>query len=122
MKLKRVRLRVEPLTRTSGRWKKALRGKATSREAVISVASWKILGRILSPGRLEILASIPTLKPRSIADLARSLKRDFKNIHSDLTFLADLGLVELREEGKTLVPLARWSGIDVDLAGHDSAA
>ena len=122
MKLKRVRVRVESVTRTSSRWKKALKGKTTSHEDVICVASWEVLGKILSPGRLEILASIPTLKPKSIAALARSLGRDFKNVHSDLTFLADLGLIELREEGKTLVPTARWSGIDVDLALQSSAA
>ncbi len=116
MKLKRVRLTVEPFRQTSARWKRALKGKAAASESVISVSSWQVLGRVLSPSRLEILASIPTLKPKSIAELARKLKRDFKNVHSDLKFLADLGLVELKESGKTLVPLARWSGIDVDLA------
>jgi predicted transcriptional regulator len=32
-------------------------------------------------------------------------------------FLADLGLIELKEEGKrkTLIPIARFAGIEVDL-------
>ena len=115
--LKRVRIAVEPLSRTHARWKKALKGKATSTDAVITVASWDVLGKVLAPPRLEILARIPVLKPKSIAALARSLKRDFKNVYSDVIFLADLGLIELRAAGtrKTLTPIARFAGIEVDL-------
>jgi len=44
------------------------------------------------------------------------LKRDFKNVYSDVVFLADLGLIELKEEGarKTLMPSVRFTGIEVD--------
>ena len=71
----------------------------------------------MSAPRLEILARIPVLKPQSIAGLARSLKRDFKNVYADVMFLGDLGLIELKEEGKrkTLIPTARFAGIEVDL-------
>jgi predicted transcriptional regulator len=57
------------------------------------------------------------LKPKSISGLERSLKRDFKNVYTDVMFLAGLGLLELREEGKrkTLVPVVRFTGIEVDL-------
>jgi predicted transcriptional regulator len=77
-----------------------------------------VLGKVLSPRRLEILARIPVVKPKSIASLARTLGRDFKNVHADVTFLADLGLIELKAEGKrkTLVPVARFAGIEVDLS------
>ncbi len=116
MKLKRVRIAVEPLSRTHERWKKALRGKATSKDAVLTVASWEVLGRILSAPRLEILARIPALRPKSIAALARSLKRDLKNVDADVMFLADLGLIELKAGSrKTLIPIVRFSGIEVDL-------
>jgi len=117
VKLKRVRITVEPLSQTHARWKKALGGKSASKRAVITVASWEVLGKVLSPRRLEILARIPMLRPKSIATLARSLKRDFKNVYADVMFLADLGLIELKEEGKrkALVPVARFGGIELDL-------
>jgi predicted transcriptional regulator len=117
MKLKRVRIAVEPLSRTHARWKKALKGKATSKQAVITVASWEVLGKVLSPPRLEILARIPALRPKSIAALARGLKRDFKNVYADVMFLAELGLITLKEEGrrKALIPIVRFNGIEVDL-------
>ena len=64
-----------------------------------------------------ILTSIAALKPKSISALAKSMKKDFKNVYSDVKFHADLGLVELREEGrrKTLVPIAKFNGIELAL-------
>ena len=46
------------------------------------------------------------------------MRKDFKNVYLDVKFLADLGLVELREEGpkKTLVPIAKFDGIELALA------
>lgn len=94
MKLKTVRIIVEDIEDTNKRWKSALKGhlKAWPGEEVISVASFEILGKFFSPPHLEILAAVPILKPKSIAELSRMLKRDFKNVHSDVKFLADLGL------------------------------
>ena len=117
MKLKRVRIVVEPLPHTHARWKKALARKSVSKEEVITVASWEVLGKVLAPPRLEILARIATRRPKSIAVLARSLKRDFKNVYADVLLLADLGLIELKEAGsrKTLMPIPRFAGIEVDL-------
>jgi len=120
MKLKTARIIVEPIELTKARWRKGLLGKSKSKlnEEIISVPNWEILGRVLSPPRLQILGRILQDRPTSIADLARIMKKNFKNIHSDVKFLASLGLIELREEGKrkTLVPIAKYSGFEFDLA------
>jgi predicted transcriptional regulator len=120
MKLRKARIIVESNDAVTARWVKALQGKGKPRkgEEVISIGSWEVLAKVLSPPRLQILTAIPQLKPKSIAHLARELKKDFKNVYSDVRFLADLGLIELREEGtrKTLVPIARFSGIELPLA------
>jgi predicted transcriptional regulator len=121
MKLKKVKIVVETLEKTNDRWLAAMKGKTTparSGEEVLSVSSWEVLGRILSTPRLQILTAIPALKPKSISALAKAMKKDFKNVYSDVKFLADLGLVELREEGpkKTLVPIAKFNGIELGLA------
>lgn len=121
MKLKKVRIVVESVEDTNKRWAKALAGKLPSRpnEEVIVVSSWEQLGQVFSPQRLQILAAIPDLKPRSISELARFLKRDFKNVYNDVQLLADLGLITLREEGKrkTLVPVAKFNDLSLPLAG-----
>jgi predicted transcriptional regulator len=120
MKLKTVKIVVESFETMNHRWKKGLRGKIKSKqnEEIISVASWEILGRLFSSPRLQILAMIPQLKPRSIAQLAKKMKKDFKNVYLDVKFLADLGLIELKEEGaqKRLVPIAKFNEIEFPLA------
>lgn len=120
MKLKKVQIVVEPFAKVKKRWKKALQGKLKSkgRLEVISVGNWDILGKVLSTPRLRILAAIPALKSHSIAQLAKALEKDFKNVYSDVKFLAGLGLIELKEEGnrKTLIPIARFRGIEFPLA------
>ena len=120
LKLRRVKIIVEPFESVKARWKKVLRGKFKSKagEELISVGSWEVLGKVLSPPRLQILACIPRMEPRSIAHLAREMKKDFKNVYSDVKFLADLGLIDLKEEGarKTLVPIAKFNEIKLPLA------
>jgi predicted transcriptional regulator len=120
MKLRKARIIVESFDEVNQRWEKALGGKLKTKGGgeVISVGSWEILGKVLSPPRLQILAMIPQLKPKSIAHLARGLKKNFKNVYSDVKFLADLGLIELKEQGprKTLVPVAKFNEIELPLA------
>ena len=120
MKLKRARIIVESLDETNKRWLNALKGKVKSRkgEETISLGSWDILGKLLSPPRLQILATIPYFKPKSIADLARKLKKNFKNVYMDVKFLADLGLIELQAKGvrKTLVPVAKYKEFELPFA------
>lgn len=121
MKLKKARIVVESFKEMDKRWLGAFRGKARSKsnEEVISVSSWKVLGKVLSAPRLQILSTIPRVRPHSISQLAKILKRDFKNVYSDVKFLAGLGLIELKEEAgprKSFILLARFSEIDLPLA------
>lgn len=120
MKLKTVRIVVESNESVNKRWISALKGKSKRRagEEVISVGSFEVLGKIFSAQRLEILAAIPSLKPKSIAELSRYIRRDFKNVYSDVKLLADLGLIELLETGRRrrLVPVAKYSGLEFPLS------
>ncbi|MBI3535218.1 MAG: hypothetical protein HY072_07010 [Deltaproteobacteria bacterium] len=120
MKLKKVKIIVEILEKTNERWEAALKGKIQTKpgEETISISNWEVLGRVLSPPRLQILVLIPTLKPKSISALAKSMKKNFKNVYSDVKFLSNLGFIELREAGpkKMLVPVAKFNGIELGLA------
>src|SRR5262245_41886277 len=93
MKLKKIRIVVEPIEQTKERWVAALKGKGRTKpgEEMLTISSWEVLGRILSPPRLQILTLIPALKPKSISALAKAMKKDFKNVYSDVKFLAGLG-------------------------------
>ncbi len=120
MKLKKVKIVVEPFKEVRKRWKAALEGgkRSKTNEEIISVGSWEVLGKILSAPRLKILSAISHLKPKSIAHLAKMLEKDFKNVHSDVTFLANLGFIFLKEKGNTraLIPIAKFYEIELPLA------
>jgi len=118
MRLKKVKIVVEPFEQLRSRWSKALKGKLKDdpNEEVISVPSIEILGKILSPPRIEILLVVPRLKPQSINALAKALKKNFKNVYNDIQFLADLGLIEIEENGRKAKPIAKYKMIEFELA------
>ena len=121
MKLKKALIRIESVDELNSRWTGYLKRKKIKSQKgyeVISISNWEILGRLFSPPRLQLLAAIPLVKATSIAALAKAMKKDFKNVYSDVRFLADLGLIELKEEGprKNLVPIAKYGGIEFSLA------
>ena len=55
------------------------------------------IGKILTRERIRLLHVIRENKPESISELARILNRKESNVHSDLTFLKGIGLLELKE-------------------------
>lgn len=67
---------------------------------------------VFTPKRWDLLAALRESGPMSIADLARQLKRDYKNVHSDVEKLAEWHAVEKDEQGRVLAP---YSEILVDV-------
>jgi predicted transcriptional regulator len=59
---------------------------------------------MLTPKRLELLDEIADRHVESINELAESLGRDVKNVHSDIKILERLGFIRLTREGRSLVP------------------
>ena len=48
----------------------------------------------------------------SIYELAKRLQRDYKNVHTDVTRLAELGLIERRDDGGVAVA---WDVVRAEL-------
>lgn len=99
MKAKRIKVGVRTLEQglhEFGSTLKALQAgqKVTKRTGTFFV-SVEAMRQVLTPPRLTLLHLIRTRRPQSIAALAKLTKRNFKNIHADLTLLANLGLVHL---------------------------
>jgi predicted transcriptional regulator len=121
MKLKKVKIVIQSLDDLKSEWKDALKGKVrgVERKGSITFLSLEAVAKVLSQPRLEILAAILKDHPKSIYALAKLIDRDFKNVHSDVKLLADVGLIELRTSGKkrsAVMPVARYSGLELDLA------
>ncbi len=56
------------------------------------------------PKRWEMIERLQHLGPSTIRGLARSLERDVKRVHDDVTAMIGWGLVEKREDGRVHVP------------------
>ncbi|MFN8790560.1 MAG: hypothetical protein ACK5Y2_03790 [Bdellovibrionales bacterium] len=115
MKNKKVLLVVEPSKEAMRRAFSELKRpeKKYKDVAIISFPDFETLGKVITGARLELLNNIRLLKPRSIQELARFVKRDFKNVYQDVKLLAEFGLIELKEAGprKSAEPLAKYSEI-----------
>jgi predicted transcriptional regulator len=60
--------------------------------------------RYLTPKRFELLNVLHKTGPSSINALAKTLHRQYRNVHTDIKELEMLGLVEKNEKGLYLVP------------------
>jgi predicted transcriptional regulator len=58
----------------------------------------------LTPARMELLDTLRRAGPCSIYALAKSAGRNYSNVHTDVTRLLDLGLIERQEDETVLVP------------------
>jgi predicted transcriptional regulator len=70
------------------------------------------LRRILTKERLELLLAISRERPSSVHELAGLVRRDYKNVSTDITLLEGLGLVRL--EGCTGKGRAQTSTVPYD--------
>ena len=121
MKKKHANVVVKTIENTKREWKEALAGKrkGIQKNDEIIFTSLEAVARVFSKSRMEILRAVIQESPKSIYELAKLLGRDFKNVHTDVKLLADIGLLDLKEAGdsrKGLIPLAKFSGIDLDWA------
>jgi predicted transcriptional regulator len=73
------------------------------------------IGQMLAaftPKRWELIATLRQAGPLTVAELARRLNRDYKNVHTDVNQLIDWMAVERSDDGRVNVP---WSEIVVDM-------
>ena len=80
------------------------------------------IGQMLAaftPKRWELIAALREAGPLTIAQLARRLGRDYKNVHTDVNQLIDWMAVTRGDDGRVSVP---WSEIVVDMKLPERAA
>lgn len=94
-------------------WHRAERGEAfETPQAEILFTDLETLLKTLTPQRFRLLRQLRHRGPCSIRALARTLQRDYKNVHRDVTELLRLGLIDKDEQGQVWVP---WDEIDARL-------
>jgi predicted transcriptional regulator len=87
--------------------------------AVLTFENPAQLFTVLSPKRWELVEHLQQLGPSSLRGLARSLQRDVKRVHDDVSLLMDWGLIDKNEGGLLQVP---YEEIEADFVLKASAA
>jgi predicted transcriptional regulator len=70
----------------------------------LSFESARSLFAELTPARLDLLDTLRRVGPCSIYALAKAAERNYSNVHTDVSRLEELGLIERSEEGAVSVP------------------
>jgi predicted transcriptional regulator len=94
----------DALDRFEAAWNRVQEGRAMRPLEILSFPDLPAALRALSPARCELIKKLRAEGPLSMYELAKRLKRDYKNVHTDVAQLAALRLVERRDDGRFAVP------------------
>lgn len=85
-------------------WQRLERGKPV-KETHLTFFSFEAMMATLSPKRLELLKHVHRHPVATVAELAKTLGRDYKRVHDDVSALAHAGLL-VRDENGIRAPYA----------------
>jgi predicted transcriptional regulator len=94
----------DALDRFEAAWNRRNEGRKLERLRVLSLGDLPLLLKTLTPARWELVDRLRAAGPLSIYQLARLLRRDYKNVHTDVSALARIGLLEKRDDARIGVP------------------
>ena len=81
------------LDRFEQAWHRGVAGRTRTSEVRLTFESLPVLLKNLTPARWTLLEALKRSGPMSINELARLLGRNYKNVHTDVTRLLELGLI-----------------------------
>jgi len=125
MKAKKFKIKIQSLESFkrdfAKAWKLAEKGIQSESEydLVLSFQDASSLSRVFSPERIRIIQTVRGIKPASIRELARILKRSQPNVQKDVQDLVALGILVLKksktknQKQDTLQPSCPWDEFDV---------
>lgn len=113
----------EPMAATFDRAKTAMqaiaRGETPEPYFGVGFESLPQLMTTFTPRRWELISRLRQAGPLSIAELARRLHRNYKNVHEDVSALMQWETIRRDEQGRVFVP---WDEIDLRLPLVQQAA
>jgi predicted transcriptional regulator len=99
----RIGAAADALDRFEAAWNRVQEGRAMRALEILTFSSLPLLLKTLSPARWVLLERLRAEGAMSIYELAKRLQRDYKNVHTDVTQLAGIGLIERRADGLVAV-------------------
>jgi len=91
------------------------RGDAVDTPPTLSFTSYDDLMETLTPRVLDLIEAIRQEEPSSINETARVVDRDVKNVHEELSRLAQLGIIFFEEEGQSKRPVVWFDELVINL-------
>jgi predicted transcriptional regulator len=105
---KQIRIGIGEATATArgfvDAWKRAEQGEKSQAEHRLVFEDLETLIKTLTSARWGLLKTLRTNGPMSIRSLANQLGRDYKNVHTDVRRLEQLGLICYTVDEKVEVP------------------
>ena len=101
----------DALDRFEAAWNRVAEGRKVAPLRVLTLQDLPLLLRTLTPARWALMQALRSSDPTSIYELAKRLHRDYKNVHTDVSRLTELGLIE-RKEGTVAVA---WDAVRAEL-------
>ncbi len=93
-------------------WKRAERGRKVKSEHRLNFEDLNTLLKILTPGRWVLLKTLRKNGPMSVRALSKEIGRDYKNVHTDVKRLEEIGLIGRTKDSRIEVP---WDIVEARL-------
>ncbi len=120
MRIKRIKIEIRSLDsvlkEAGDVFEKVSRGEHVVKKEAIYFSDLKDMRKVLTEKRMELLKVIKDKKPSSIYELAKIVHRELKNVLQDLTYLRQLGLVEITETKDKKTPHVSFDKIAFEVA------
>jgi predicted transcriptional regulator len=102
-------------------------GDSVDATPTLSFTSYDELMETLTPRVLDLIEAVRREEPSSINESARVVDRDVKNVHEELSRLAQLGIIFFEEDGQSKRPVVWFDELVINLpfgpeAGDTAAA
>ena len=91
------------------------RGDVVDSTPTLSFTSYDDLMETLTPRALDLIEAIRQEEPTSINETARVVDRDVKNVHEELSWLAQLGIIFFEEDGQSKRPVVWFDELVINL-------
>jgi predicted transcriptional regulator len=91
------------------------RGDAMDSTPTLSFTSYDDLMETLTPRVLDLIEAIRREEPASINETARVVDRDVKNVHEELSRLAQLCIIFFEEDGQSKRPVVWFDELVINL-------
>ncbi len=123
MKIRKVRVGIKDLKTALNEFveigKAVEEGKPVKKEKGVYFTSVEAFRKAITPKRLALLKAIKTEKPSSVRQLSKIAERDVKNVSTDIKFLEQVGLVDIKrndEAKKEIIPSVSYDKILFEIA------